>query len=248
VAVKGWLREIFRSIQGEGPYVGALQIFVRTSGCSLACRYCDTPDARTRTVDCIVRKGDEGIKLENPVDTDRVLGYVHSLLEGCAGIHSLSITGGEPLEQPEFLIDFLRGFRPCGLPVYLETNGLNVEAAAAVAPMVDIVSLDIKLPSLCEGGYDFFPVYERVIPLLGGRNMFCKVVLADGFDHEEFTAAVRMISGYNRSTRFIIQPASPGGSCLPVDGGCLIDCLNEASEHLEYVRVIPQCHRVLDLP
>jgi len=37
--------EIFRSIQGEGRLTGTESIFVRTSGCNLRCRYCDTPYA-----------------------------------------------------------------------------------------------------------------------------------------------------------------------------------------------------------
>ena len=36
------VREIFTSIQGEGPYVGVKQLFVRFCGCNLRCDYCDT--------------------------------------------------------------------------------------------------------------------------------------------------------------------------------------------------------------
>ena len=39
------IAEIFRSIQGEGRLTGTESVFVRTSGCNLRCRYCDTPYA-----------------------------------------------------------------------------------------------------------------------------------------------------------------------------------------------------------
>jgi 7-carboxy-7-deazaguanine synthase len=39
------IAEIFRSLQGEGRLTGVESIFVRTAGCNLRCRYCDTPYA-----------------------------------------------------------------------------------------------------------------------------------------------------------------------------------------------------------
>jgi 7-carboxy-7-deazaguanine synthase len=37
------ISEIFYSIQGEGRLLGVPSVFVRTSGCNLRCRWCDTP-------------------------------------------------------------------------------------------------------------------------------------------------------------------------------------------------------------
>jgi len=39
------IAEIFQSIQGEGFWVGVPSVFIRTSGCHLRCRFCDTPYA-----------------------------------------------------------------------------------------------------------------------------------------------------------------------------------------------------------
>ncbi|HEX7575638.1 MAG TPA: 7-carboxy-7-deazaguanine synthase QueE, partial [Candidatus Methanoperedens sp.] len=42
-----YINEIFNSIQGEGPYAGTRQVFVRFEQCQLHCEYCDTPQTRS---------------------------------------------------------------------------------------------------------------------------------------------------------------------------------------------------------
>jgi len=247
VAAKGYIAEVFRSIQGEGPYVGYLQVFVRFSGCSLRCAYCDTPRAQERASVCILR-GDSpaGGLLPNPVDAHELASFVRTLAEASAGIHSMSATGGEPLEQGEFLRAFLREIKNGGLRVYLETNGLFEDAARATAPLVDVASIDIKLPSLCGGG-DLLGIYRRVLPIFRQHELFCKVVVAEGFEASEFDEAVRLVANLDARTPFIIQPATPNAGRGGMKGAELLACYATAAAHLRDVRVIPQCHPLMGL-
>ena len=54
------IKEIFESIQGEGPFVGVNQLFLRFCGCNLNCNYCDTDfgmnGAKSYTAESLVRK------------------------------------------------------------------------------------------------------------------------------------------------------------------------------------------------
>lgn len=243
-AADGYVSEIFRSIQGEGPWVGVLQAFVRLGGCSARCLYCDTAQAREHSPSCLLR-GEEGARsVPNPVSPEEVASFVGTLANS-PGFHSLSVTGGEPLEQPEFVSALAARCRSAGIPLYLETNGLSVEGARAVAGAFDFVSLDIKLPSLCPGVA--LETYREVLPLFEGSHLFCKIVVARGLAMEELAAAAEIIAEHDRGTTVVIQPATATPACGALGPAELVACHSLAARILDDVRVIPQCHRVLGL-
>lgn len=245
MAARGHVREAFPSIQGEGPWVGVLQAFVRFAGCSQRCVYCDSAASRGRSATCELRGPDGTRRIANPVAPEEIVDFVRPLA-GAPGFHSLSATGGEPLEQPAFLVDLAARCRGTGIPVYLETNGLHPRAARDVAGLVDYVSLDLKLPSLCPGAS--FDVYRETLRAFEGTSLFCKIVVAPGFSDREIEEASRVVEEIERRTTLVIQPATPVGESGAVTPEELLACHAAASRHLEDVRVIPQCHRLLGLP
>ena len=97
------INEIFYSLQGEGIFTGTAAVFIRFSGCNLACPFCDTehqPFTRMERKD-IIR------------EIDRVCDGIRPAL--CV------LTGGEPTIQvdPELLTALHGRFRK----VAIETNG-----------------------------------------------------------------------------------------------------------------------------
>lgn len=101
------IQNIFKTIQGEGPFAGIPAIFIRLGGCNLACNFCDT-------------------EFENftNISTDDILDQVLKLSNDPYGtqiIRLVVITGGEPLRQPiERLCEKLINLN---LLVQVETNG-----------------------------------------------------------------------------------------------------------------------------
>ena len=83
------IKEIFASIQGEGPYVGYKQLFVRFCNCNLKCNYCDTEFS-----------ANENFIEYCPVELAQEVNQYKD-------VHSISLTGGEPLLSVEFLKEFL---------------------------------------------------------------------------------------------------------------------------------------------
>lgn len=77
------VKEIFHTIQGEGPHTGLPAIFIRLAGCNLACTYCDT-DFET-----------EGAVQWSTTDLVQYVKQEHNV-QRC---QLVVITGGEPFRQ-----------------------------------------------------------------------------------------------------------------------------------------------------
>lgn len=264
----GYVSEIFCSIQGEGPLVGQKQVFVRTSGCSLACRWCDTGYSKRRVPGCTIhgRNGNGVRTLSNPLSVEQVVGEGLLVAEEHMGVETVSITGGEPLEQAEFVAGVAEGFKDAGLNVYLETAGVHDRELAGVLPFVDVIAMDVKLPSAF--GSAVWDRHEAFLSRLRhtafdrrlssetgvGKLIFVKVVVDDRSGVGEIEEAARLIASFDCRIPFVLQPEAR--SLLsqfqsPGSRGVLNRLLEAgsaaASVVLEDVRVIPQVHKILNV-
>ena len=121
------ITEIFFSIQGESTHAGKPCVFVRLTGCSLRCVYCDTKYSYA---------GGREMPLDEVLLT--VAGHPANLVE---------ITGGEPLEQEE-AYPLMNSLLDRGYTVMLETGG-HVSIARVPKPVIKVI--DIKCPDSHEG-------------------------------------------------------------------------------------------------
>jgi organic radical activating enzyme len=232
--------ELFSSIQGEGVLVGVRQAFVRFSECNLSCRYCDTQEAKAKSAKFSVKA--EKVKVRaNPV-TPEELYEVLSLLPDPR--HSVSITGGEPLLQDDFLAEFLPMLKGRGEEVYLETNATLPEALEKTIDWVDWVAADIKLESAtCEPArYDD---NRRFLEIALQKKVFVKLVVVKETTREELVEVGELVRGISGGILMIIQPVHPLGGAESPDGRRLIEMADELGEVIEKVRVIPQIHPIL---
>jgi len=247
---KAFLEEIFASVQGEGPWAGQRHIFVRFIGCDLRCGYCDTPHAlpkeevTSRTCGAQVSPASfEREQVVNPVTSDILSALCERLRLRGPARPVVSLTGGEPLLHVAFLREWLPRVRDT-FQVFLETNGIHHAAMGEIASLVDLVSMDIKLPS-ATGQPARWDDHRKFLDAAGKAAIAVKTVITRDTTGDDLMIAVRLTAGYNRSVPFIIQPAS--GSLAPA-GDVLIRMQNAALAVLEDVRVIPQMHKVLGIP
>src|SRR5436190_15455618 len=116
------ITEIFHSIQGESSHAGKPCVFVRLTGCSLRCVWCDTKYSYSGGT---------------PMSLDEVLAAIANY-----PTRLVEITGGEPLEQDEAYA-LMNTLLESHYTVMLETGG---HIAVDRVPKAVIKIIDVKCP------------------------------------------------------------------------------------------------------
>lgn len=228
MTTKTRIREIFTSIQGEGPYVGVKQLFIRFCGCNLRCDYCDTEEAENNDY------------LEfAPAELKQ---YVEDF--SLKTLHSVSLTGGEPLLGTEFLLEFLpllkADFKG---KIYLETNSTLKDNLEKVIDLIDIISADIKLPS-ASGLENSFAVHDEFFKVAKKYNkeIFAKIVFDENILDNEIFNCIKLAEKYD--LLLILQPKTVDEK-VSVDKEKVFEVFNKFLENWPNTRVIPQVHKFL---
>lgn len=237
------LVEIFSSIQGEGVYLGEKQTFVRFQGCALRCRWCDTSESFSLKSNYKVEKfsfSNEWEKHSNPASAQ----LLESWLEHFANPR-VSLTGGEPLEQVEFLESWLSSLRH-RYSFLLETNGVLPQNLDRIISFIDVVSMDIKLPSSTRTGVYWTEHEEFLKVAQKAKECYVKIVITSDTQESELNHAIQMVRSVNEEVPVILQPATFTRFFKKVPTMELVDSFaGQAKQWLRTVRVIPQTHKIL---
>ncbi|RLI62715.1 MAG: hypothetical protein DRO67_06875 [Candidatus Asgardarchaeum californiense] len=183
------VNEIFLSIQGEGRYQGIPALFIRLSGCTRKCEWCDTKyHARSfsYTINDIVYK----------INSTKVSTVVW--------------TGGEPLLQ---LVDIKKVIlRTRGKHHHLETNGdylmnfsqPDVFTEVFINKLFNYVAVSPKVKSVAERVY----LIRLADPPLSATNIDIKVVTdlkEVGVDMLPYATMLMPLTTYNESKDKVIR-------------------------------------------
>jgi 7-carboxy-7-deazaguanine synthase len=185
------IADLFFSIQGEGVLAGVVSAFVRTTGCNLRCRWCDSDYTSWNP---------EGERLSVAQVLDRLALFP---------TRHVVVTGGEPLLQPD-LPDLCADLRERGYHITIET------AATLFKPVAfDLASLSPKLststPYERDGGrfalrHEALRLRPDVIRAFMGHGDYqLKFVIDRREDVGEVLAILKELPGVDR-TKVLLMP------------------------------------------
>lgn len=221
--MKTKINEIFESIQGEGPVVGYKQLFIRFCGCNLNCNYCDT-EFQTG-YEYTPQELFDKITKEYNLDS----------------IHSISLTGGEPLLSADFLEEFLPLIKG-RTKIYLETNATLPYELQKVIPYIDIIAADIKLQSA--SGRNTFDLHTKFFEQCKDTYTFAKIVFDNNITEDEIKICTYLGKQYN--IELILQPKM-GVDQMLVNADFCNKIMDKFTEIYPKVRLIPQVHKFINV-
>lgn len=247
------LVEIFSAIQGEGLNVGMRQLFIRFALCDLRCHFCDSAHTWGVPSLCHIEQTPGHRDFEdrpNPVSLPLLLKWVERLDR--PGFHdSITLTGGEPLLQAPFLVEFLPQLRELsGLPIYLETGGHRPEQLAMILAYLDSVGMDIKLPSV--SGENYWQDHGNFLQLCCDAQIevFVKLIISITTNPTELERAAELVATCSPSIPVFLQPVTPLEIAhhlpvLPPTPEQVLDWQALMKRYLKSVRVVPQTHKMI---
>lgn len=162
------ISEIFGSIEGEGKRTGELTTFIRFYGCNLRCSWCDSSYSYTNN-------DYTKMTLQEIITKVKEIGY-----------RNITITGGEPLIQPDIqiLINTL-----CSDKYYvnIETNGsVDISTSRFVGYNNLFFTMDYKCPSSNMNSHMLLQNYKAL-----NKNDVVKFVVADTQDLDKAYAFIK---------------------------------------------------------
>ena len=165
----------FGTVDGPG-----IRFLIFLQGCSLRCKFChnrdtwDTTGGKIKSVDEIINK---------------IVRYKEYISQGGGGV---TVSGGEPLLQPQFLIELFSRLKKEGINTCIDTSGMIplTDTIKEVLSLTDLVLLDIKHidPEKCKELVGFSNKLELEFAKYlsdNGIHMWIRQVIVPGITNDE---------------------------------------------------------------
>lgn len=206
--------ETFVSINGEGTHAGQLAVFIRFRGCNLQCSFCDTMWVNQPDTPCTNMTAEEICQAVQKT-----------------GVINVTITGGEPLLQPD-IASLLARLAQTQQYIEIETNGsVDLTPFVSISPAI-CFTMDYKLPGsgmeshMCTDNFALLKPQDTVKFVAGSRA--------------DLNRALEIIQKYDLIHRCHVYFSPVFGSIEPVE---IVDFMMEHT--LNDVNLQLQIHKII---
>jgi pyruvate formate lyase activating enzyme len=147
----GLIFDVKRFAVHDGPGIRTTVFF---KGCPLGCWWCHNPESRSAGIQTSMKS----IRLEDQTfSCEEITGRVMTVEDVLEEVErdnafyqssggGVTLSGGEPLFQPEFCVNLLKTLKQSGLHTALDTTGFATpEVIREVIPLTDLFLFDLKL-------------------------------------------------------------------------------------------------------
>ncbi len=137
------------------------------------------------------------------------------------------------------------------LPIYLETGGHRPQQLQQILPYLDLVGMDIKLPSV--SGETHWERHQEFLKLCHDATVavFIKIIISQTTDPVELQQAARLVAEINNQMVVFLQPMTAlenphtNPQLTAPTPAQVLDWQALMKAELPYIRVIPQTHKML---
>lgn len=196
--MQGDIINITRFCTDDGP---GIRTTVLLKGCPLRCFWCHNPESQSKEGECFI----SGEKIGRSITAREVVNEVIrdvAFYEASGG--GVTVSGGEPLLQPEFTAEILKLCKEKEIHTAIETSGYaGSKALTAVLEHCDLVLFDIKETNesnhLEYTGVSLEPILKNLKQINGMQIPFViRMPIIPGFnDRQEHLQNVReLASGF----------------------------------------------------
>ncbi len=217
--MNGFIFDIKRYAVNDGPGIRTTVFF---KGCPLRCRWCHNPESQERQQQSMPVKRKLGDAVFND---ERVVGYDIDSIELVEKIErdavfydesggGVTFSGGEPLMQPEFLLECLKLCKEKNLQTCVDTAGaINTPLITDITNFTDIFLFDVKTadPKIFEEyiGKGFNIVQGNLqILAKNSKRVIIRIPVIPGvnFSEEEMTKIIRFLRQFQGINEVSLLP------------------------------------------
>lgn len=181
----------------DGP---GIRFVVFMKGCKLRCLFCHNPETWTMN---------DAVSIDSEELLKRINKYHNYYTDG-----GVTFSGGEPLMQPEFLIDMLKKCKMINLHTAIDTSGVGIGNYEEILNNTDLVILDIK--AYTEENYQYitggntmeeFNKFLNVCKRLNKKLWIRQVIVPGINDTEEYILGLKeYLKGINNIEKVELLP------------------------------------------